>query len=196
MGLQDLLDERETFITRIAVAHAQIQDAVELISDAFLDGKKLLIFGNGGSAADAQHMAAEFVGRFHPPEIVGKWVRRGLPAIALTTDTSAITAIANDWSYDYVFRRQLEALGQPGDVALGITTSGASSNVLEALAHAKTMGLGTIIIVGTDQKLPVNRDIVIALGPGRTPIVQERMLAVEHIICELVEERLRPLGVL
>lgn len=181
---EDLVLERETFSHRLLAAFSQVLDAVEIIERAFRGGNKLLICGNGGSAADSQHMAAEFVGRFERD-------RSGLPAIALTTDTSAITAIGNDWSYDYVFRRQLEALGRRGDVILGITTSGKSGNVLEALAHAKNMGLRTIGLVGRKGDMEAVSDVLIDIGPGRTPVVQERMLAVEHMVCELVEDKLR-----
>jgi len=112
--------------------------------DALLSHHRVFLFGNGGSAADAQHIAAELVGRF---QLQG---RRGLPAISLTTDTSALTAIANDFSYDVIFARQVEALGQPGDVAIGITTSGNSPNVIKAIQKAREMGMHTAVLTGGD----------------------------------------------
>lgn len=184
-AVDSLIREREDFITFLSGARYDITKAVSEISLAFKRGNKLLICGNGGSAADSQHMAAEFVGRFEKD-------RAGLPAIALTVDTSAITAIGNDWSFDYVFRRQLEALGQRNDVILGISTSGKSRNILDALAHARDMGLKTIGLVGRNGgDMPSVCDVLINVYGERTPIIQERQLAIEHMICELVEDQLR-----
>lgn len=182
---KNLVKQREGFAQSIDHAEASIHCAVDTIVAAFKRGNKLLICGNGGSAADSQHMAAEFVGRFEKD-------RPGLPAIALTVDTSALTAIGNDWSYEYVFRRQLEALGKQGDVILGITTSGKSGNVLDALKHAQVMGIKTIGLTGPeDTPLRNMCDVYISVGADRTSLIQERQLAVEHIICELVESQLR-----
>jgi D-sedoheptulose 7-phosphate isomerase len=191
MPFDDLVGARRGFIDGIEAARSDVLRAVKLVASAFSDGRTLFICGNGGSAADAQHMAAEFVGRF------GK-ERSGLPAIALTTDTSALTAIANDWDYAYVFRRQLEALGLRGDVIIGISTSGASKNVLEAFAHARSVGISTIGIVGVrDCELAQLSDVLISVSASKefTPIVQEKQLAIEHMICELVEDELRVAGV-
>jgi rfaE bifunctional protein nucleotidyltransferase chain/domain len=159
-------------------------DAVERAAAALVAcvrrGGKVLAFGNGGSAADAQHMAAELVGRF-------LLERRGLPAIALTTDTSALTAIANDFGFERVFARQVEALGRRGDVAVAISTSGRSPNVLAGVRSAQAAGLRTIAVVGPGGSeleqladLPV---VVEASGPA----LQEGQLTVEHALCELVE---------
>ena len=173
----------------MALSNCVVEDSiikcVNAISKTFLTGGKLFICGNGGSAADAQHMAAELVGRFGEE-------RPGLPAIALTTDSSALTAIANDWNYEYVFKRQLEALGRPGDVILGISTSGASKNVLGTLAHARPQGITSLGLTGTaDTMMQHVCDVLINVGGSSTPIIQERMLVVEHTVCQLVEEKLR-----
>lgn len=182
-----LINERKELISALSSPNVEssVSQAVDVIVKAFLAGGRLYICGNGGSAADAQHMAAEFVGRFCDD-------RPGLPAIALTTDTSALTAIANDWSYNYVFKRQLEALVRPYDVVLGISTSGASQSVLDALAYAKTQLCRTVALTGSRGVSMVDHaDIVINVGAISTPIIQERMLVVEHVICQLVEEKLR-----
>src|SRR6058998_221757 len=129
---------REVFLQENADA---LERAVDLVAEALAAGRKLLLFGNGGSAADAQHLAAEFVGRFQRE-------RRALPAIALTTDTSALTALANDYGFDVIFSRQLEGLGKKGDISIGITTSGNSPNVIEGIKKAKELGLKTIVLTG------------------------------------------------
>lgn len=182
LTVQELLTRRLEIISGVEGATKEITRASQLIADCFHRKSRLFIFGNGGSAADAQHMAAEFVGRFSRD-------RPGLPAIALTTDTSALTAIANDWDYSYVFKRQLEALAHQGDVVLGITTSGKSRNVLDALEHAYGKGITTICITcDKDTDATLYSDVIIATGGNATPIIQERMLIVEHIICELVDD--------
>jgi len=163
---------------------ANIEKAAIAIINSFKDGGKLLIFGNGGSAADSQHIAAELVGRF-------KMQRNGLPAIALTTDTSALTAIANDYGYDVVFSRQIEALGAKGDVALGISTSGNSKNVIEAFKKAKALGIKTIALAGSDGgKMKSEADISIIVASKDTPRVQESQGMIGHILCALIEEDL------
>lgn len=155
--------------------------------DTFRSGGKLLVFGNGGSAADAQHMAAEFVNRF-------KINRRPLPAIALTTDTSILTSIGNDFSFDEIFVKQVQALGKEGDLVLGISTSGNSPNVVKAVAAAREMKLRTAVLTGgTGQpggKLGGIADLVLNVPSDSTPHIQEAHLWVEHIICELVEKEL------
>lgn len=156
--------------------------AAQAISDALKAGHKLLVFGNGGSAADAQHVAGELVGRFQRE-------RAAMPAIALTVDTSILTAIGNDYSFRQVFARQVEALGQPGDVALGISTSGESPNVVAALQAAKAKGLKTIALTGRDGG-SVGRaaDIHVNVPDQNTQRVQEVHMTLLHVMCEVIEE--------
>jgi D-sedoheptulose 7-phosphate isomerase len=159
-----------------------IMKAVEMISDSMKCGNKLMICGNGGSAADAQHMAGEFVGRFRKD-------REPLAAIALTTDTSVLTSIANDYSYDNVFDRQVRVFGKEGDVLFGISTSGSSRNIFEAFKIAKKLSVKTILLTGnTERDISRYSDIVIKTPASDTPRIQEMHLLVEHIICEIVEE--------
>jgi len=154
----------------------------ELLIDAFRGKKKVILFGNGGSAADAQHIAAEFVGRFALD-------RAALPALALSVNTSCITAIGNDYGFDLVFARQIEALGQAGDVAIGISTSGNSPNVIQAVSLAKKMGLHTIALCGNGGgKLTNAADHCICVPSNETPRIQECHILIGHIISELVEK--------
>ncbi len=165
-----------------------ISQVVEMIRDALGSGKKLLLMGNGGSAADAQHFAAEIVGRF-------RLERRGLPAIALTTDTSILTAIGNDYGYEAVFRRQVEAFAVEGDVAIGISTSGNSENVHSALLLARQMGCRTVGILGKDGgtiREIVDTDLTVPCSD--TPRIQEGHILMIHIICDLVETAFFPQG--
>jgi len=153
---------------------------------AVKSGRKLLLFGNGGSAADCQHIAADFVGRLALD-------RRALPAIALTVNTSSLTAIANDYGFERVFSRQLEALGRPGDVAIGVSTSGNSPNVLKGIATARKMGLKTIAFTGTPGgKLCKLRglDCCVRAPSSSTPRIQECHILIGHIISEIVEQEL------
>lgn len=161
-----------------------IERAVDVIHDAFASGHKLLVFGNGGSSADAQHLTAEFVGRFVAE-------RRPLPAIALTTNQAILTAWSNDYSFDDVFARQVEALGTAGDVAFGISTSGTSPNVLNALRRARERGLKTIGLTGnTGGKMAELCDVLLAAPVTSTARVQEVHLVTYHTICGAVEARL------
>ena len=161
-----------------------IEKAVKAIIRSLRAGGKLLIFGNGGSAADSQHIAAEFVGRF-------KMERRALPAIALTVNTSAITAIANDYGYDVIFSRQIEALGSGKDIALGISTSGNAKNVISGVKMARSLGMTTISLTGGNGGgLKKLSDISIVAGSKDTPRIQESHILIAHIICELVEQGL------
>jgi D-sedoheptulose 7-phosphate isomerase len=157
--------------------------AADILLEAFRAGKKLLIFGNGGSASDAQHIACEFVSKF-------RLERQGLPAIALSTDTSILTAIPNDYHFDRIFKRQVEALGQEGDVAIGISTSGNSPNVLAAIAEAKGKGMATIGLCGADGKLKDAVDVAICVPSTDTPRIQESHIAIGHIICDIVEKEM------
>ena len=161
----------------------RITDAARLIVYAIKSGNKLMICGNGGSAADAQHVAGEFVCRFYKD-------REPLPAIALTTDTSVLTSISNDYSYDDVFSRQVKALGKSGDVLLGISTSGSSMNVLEAFKTAQAMGIKTVLLTGQIEKeIAKISDLTIHTPSTDTPRIQEMHLLIEHIICEIVENQ-------
>lgn len=159
--------------------------AIEVISAALRDGQKLLLFGNGGSAADAQHIAAEFVNRF-------KLERTPLPAIALTTDTSALTSIANDYGYEHVFSKQVRALGRRGDVALAISTSGNAPNVLAAASTCRDLGIRVIALTGGSAgRLAALADLVLCVpGTNDTARIQETHILIGHTICELVDVEL------
>lgn len=155
--------------------------AAQTIAEALRAGGKLLVFGNGGSAADAQHLSAELVGRFQKE-------RAAIPAIALTVDTSVLTSVANDYSFKQVFARQVEALGRPGDVALGISTSGESPNVVAALQAAKAQGLKTVALTGRDGG-SVGRvaEIHVNVPDQNTQRVQEVHQTLIHVLCEVIE---------
>jgi D-sedoheptulose 7-phosphate isomerase len=157
-----------------------------LIADSMRNGGKLLIFGNGGSAADATHLAAEFVGRF-------RYDRAPLPALSLTDNPAAISAIANDFAFEDIFARQIRAFGQPGDVAMGISTSGTSLNVVSGLQTAAELELQTIALTGgRGGALAASADICLRMPTTDTARVQECYLLVGHILCELVEHTLFP----
>jgi D-sedoheptulose 7-phosphate isomerase len=159
-----------------------IASAVELVTAALRGGGKLLVMGNGGSAADAQHFAAELVGRFRRE-------RAALPAIALTTDTSVLTAIGNDYGFATIFRRQVEALARPGDVICGISTSGCSPNVVQALETARKMNCRTLALTGGNGGLMrALADVAVVVPSDQTPFVQEAHLTIIHILCELIEQ--------
>ena len=164
---------------------AALERAVDLVTEALTGARKVLLFGNGGSAADAQHIAAEFVGRFMRE-------RRPLAAIALTTDTSALTAIGNDYGYDEVFARQVRALGATGDVAIALSTSGRSPNVLHAVEACKELGIKTIGLTGGDGgPLAGKVDLSLRVSASRlSPRIQETHILIGHVICELVDRRL------
>lgn len=154
------------------------------LAEAFRRGNKLLVMGNGGSAADAQHLAAEIVGRF-------RMERRGLPAISLSTDTSILTAIANDYGFESVFRRQVEALSLPGDLVLGISTSGNSPNVHSALELARERGCRTMGLLGKDGgSIRELCDLALVVPSSDTPAIQEAHITIIHIVCDLVEKAL------
>ncbi|GAC1432804.1 MAG: D-sedoheptulose 7-phosphate isomerase [Candidatus Velthaea sp.] len=162
----------------------QVAAIVAAMIKAFRSGKKVLWFGNGGSAADAQHLAAEFSGRFLRE-------RGGLPSEALSVNTSALTAIGNDFGYDRVFSRQVEAFAQPGDVVVGITTSGTSKNVVLALEEAKKRGAVTVTFTGNGGGKVAEIADLSLIGPdGYSAIVQEVHITMGHIICDLVEQDL------
>jgi D-sedoheptulose 7-phosphate isomerase len=163
---------------------AAVVAAADLMTRAFDSGGQALIFGNGGSAADAQHFACELVGRYRRE-------RRAMPAVALTTDTSTMTAIANDYGFDRIFVRQIEALGRPGDVAVGITTSGASANVVTALQFAKSRGLRTVAFTGGGGGTAgAAAEVHVRVPHDLTPRVQEVHRTLIHAVCELIESRI------
>ena len=162
----------------------KLLDVIKLISHAFEAGNKLFFFGNGGSAADAQHIAAEFVNRYvinRPP----------LPAIALTTDTSILTSVSNDLTFNEIFAKQLRALGKEKDVAIGITTSGNSPNVIKAFEVAKEMGMKTVGLTGNDGGITGRMvDFPLIVPSTSTPRIQEAHILIGHILCEMVEHSL------
>jgi D-sedoheptulose 7-phosphate isomerase len=171
--------ERLLRTTEIVSAIARIS---EILVDAFQRGRKVLLFGNGGSAADAQHIAAEFVGRF-------AFDRPALPALALSVNTSCVTAIGNDYGFDQVFSRQIAAIAQPGDVAIGISTSGNSPNVVAALSLSKEKGLHTVALTGcSGGELKNVADYCICVPSNETPRIQECHILIGHIISQLVEQ--------
>ncbi len=171
---------------KLALDPAPIAYAAELMRDAVLAGKKVLLCGNGGSAADAQHIAAELVGRF----VVE---RRPLAAIALTTDTSALTAIANDYGYEHVFSRQVEALGNEGDILIAITTSGTSKNVVAAVEVARKRGMKVIALTGAKGAAFVaSCDAGVAVPSSITARVQECHIVIGHLLCEVIDEAFAP----
>jgi len=161
-----------------------IEKAARTMIEALKTGNKILFFGNGGSAADAQHLAAELVGRFLKD-------RAALPGLALTTDTSILTALSNDFGFETVFARQIEGLAKPGDVAFGISTSGNSKNVLTALEKAREMSCKTIGLLGCDGgRIAEVVDVSITVPCRATPRVQESHITIGHILCGLVEDEL------
>jgi D-sedoheptulose 7-phosphate isomerase len=163
---------------------ARVERAASLIVDAFRQGRKLLVYGNGGSSADAQHICGELVGRFLKE-------RRGLPAIALGSNQAVLTAWGNDYTFDSVFERQVEALGQPGDVAWGISTSGNSPNILLAHRAAKQLGMTTIGMTGLGGgQLASLSDILLPAPIRETPRIQEIHLVTYHTICAAIEDEL------
>jgi D-sedoheptulose 7-phosphate isomerase len=160
---------------------SSIRKISDRIVEAMKSGNKLMIAGNGGSAADAQHVAGEFVNRFH-------FDRPGLPCIALSTDTSVLTAVGNDYAFARVFQKQIEALGKAGDVFIGITTSGNSPNILDAMKLCKKMHISTIGLTGLKAgKIDEFCDYLIKVPSDETPRIQEAHILIEHIICGIVE---------
>ncbi len=171
-------------LTRDTTLHAILTDAAEATAEALKSGRKLMVAGNGGSAADAQHLVAEFVSRLSHD-------RPAMRAIALTTDSSILTAVGNDYGFDRLFARQIEAIGQSGDVFMGISTSGKSSNVLRALELCREMGITTIGLTGrSGGKMPPVCDYCLRMPSDTTMYIQQAHLALEHIFCMIVECRL------
>jgi len=158
-----------------------VSNVSNLVISAYNNGNKVLLAGNGGSAADAQHIAAEFVSRFF-------FDRPGLPALALTTDTSMLTAIGNDYGYDKLFSRQLQAQSKEGDIFIGISTSGNSENIIHAVHMAKELGITSVILCGDGGQLKDLADIAICVPSLITPYIQECHICIGHMICAIVEE--------
>ncbi len=185
--LAEAVAEANLLKSKIAAEQSgQVEAAAGLLAETLRQGGKILLFGNGGSAADAQHLAAEFVNRFQierPP----------LAALALTTDTSVLTSIANDYDFQEVFAKQVRALGKAGDAALGLSTSGRSPNVVLALEAARQMGLKTIALSGGDGgPVAAAADVAIVVPSRSTPRIQEVHITIGHILCELVDYLLFP----
>jgi D-sedoheptulose 7-phosphate isomerase len=186
-NIKKLFDASSTLISQSKILSVEIKNCIEIILNAFENNNKILIFGNGGSAADAQHMAAEFISRFY-------FDRPSLPAIALTTDTSILTSIGNDYSFEKIFSRQCESLVKQDDVIIAISTSGKSKNVLQAIETSKNLGAKIISLTGNDGRiLKEKSDICIEIPSNDTPRIQEGHRIVIHIICQLVEEHFKDL---
>jgi D-sedoheptulose 7-phosphate isomerase len=187
--MKNIIEEsiKESMRTKESLLKGQVESiekAARIIIKSLRLGGKVLIFGNGGSASDSQHMAAELVGRF-------KKERRALAAIALTVNTSILTALGNDYGYDAIFSRQVSALGKKGDVAIGLSTSGNSMNVLNAVKEAKSLDMGTIGLSGCNGgKLGKACDVSIVVNSDDTPRVQESHITIIHILCDLIETEL------
>ncbi|MDY0121021.1 MAG: D-sedoheptulose 7-phosphate isomerase [Sulfurimonas sp.] len=166
-----------------------IADVAQKCVQLYKNGKKTLLAGNGGSAADAQHIAAELVGRYG-------FDRPSIPSLALTTDTSNLTAIGNDYGYDYVFSRQLEGMGQEGDLFIGISTSGNSQNIINAFLSAKKKGITTVALVGRDGgEMAKIADISLIVPSSSTPRIQESHILIGHILCDIIEKEMFGEGV-
>jgi len=182
--IQAFRESAEVKVHFIQMNSEALGQMVKMVVEAFKSGNKILLFGNGGSAADAQHIAAEFVNRFlieRPP----------LPAIALTTDTSVLTSISNDYGYADTFSKQIKALGREGDVAIGISTSGASPNVIKAIKVSKEMGLKTVGLSGGDGgELAKLVDIALVVDSQSIPRIQEVHITIGHVLCEMVDQML------
>lgn len=183
--LTKIIEESVEVKKRVVAEHVAVLNKItQALRICLAEGHKVLLFGNGGSAADSQHIAAELVSKFFRD-------RKALPAIALTTDTSIITSVANDYSFEEVFARQIEALGQRGDAAIGISTSGNSPNVLKAMNMSKQKGLITIGLTGEDGgKLKNAVDICFCAPSKSTPRIQEVHITVAHAICDIIEQEL------
>ncbi len=181
-NIQRIIDEHQNALDFVKTRKEKIKEIADIIIDTLDRGKKLIIMGNGGSAADSQHFAAEIVGRFQKE-------RKALPAIALSTDTSILTAVGNDYGFDKIFSRQVEAFGEEGDAVICFSTSGNSENVIQAADAASQIGCRTIGFLGRDGgKLKDKCDVSIVVEIETTARVQEMHLMIYHIICELVEK--------
>ncbi len=183
MDIQKVIAEHIATAERLMALESDISAICNLCNEAILRGQKILLAGNGGSAADAQHIAAEFIGRFVKE-------RQSFPAIALTVDTSALTAIANDYGFERVFARQIEGLGNEGDVFIGISTSGNSASIIKAAEKAREKGLKIVLFLGRDGGILRGMgDAEIIVPSDKTAHIQEMHILIGHIICEFVDER-------
>lgn len=179
--LRAALAEHQAVMARLETLLPQIATVAEIMRDCLKRGNKILLMGNGGSAADSQHIAAEIVGRY-------KRERRGLPAIALTTDTSILTSVGNDYGFEFIYSRQVEALCVPDDVVFGISTSGNSANVVRAIETAKQLGAITVgMLGGSGGKLAALCDHSLVMPTNDTPRIQEAHIFIGHMLCELAE---------
>lgn len=183
-NLKDKINIRKDQLDQLR-SNRTVFEAIELIEMALKNGRKILIFGNGGSATQSEHFASEMVNRFYIN-------RRGLPAIALTANSSNITAIGNDFDFNVIFSKQIEALGNEGDIALGLTTSGKSKNVLAAFKTAKSMNLKSIALVGNyvNDLEDIGINIMISINSDDTPVIQEIHLFILHTIAEILERKI------
>jgi len=186
VDIKAAIESHKQAIENVAKLEAQLQKVITAVVETINSGQTILTCGNGGSAADAQHFAAELTGRY-------EFDRRGYPAIALTTDSSALTSIGNDYGFDYVFSRQLEALGRKGDLLIAISTSGNSANVINAVNRAKEMGIKTVGLLGRDGgKLAKLVDLPLTIAVEKTPRIQEAHILMLHLICDAFELKENP----
>ena len=185
MKIEELVHKRIRVLQSVSPAQFELMKTLaDGISNAFINGNKILVFGNGGSAAESQHFTTELIGRFRQN-------RRSLPAISLNSDATALTAIANDFGYDYVFSRQVEGLAEKGDVVIGISTSGTSLSVINALDAGVNQGANCFLLTGNRENLELNSSVTrVGVGGSITALIQEMHLTLIHIVCELVEDKL------
>lgn len=182
MSIENQLEENRKVFNQIILKKEKIEKMADLIVNVLRNGNKIMICGNGGSASQAQHFAAEIVGRYQKE-------RRGYPAIALTTDTSIITSVSNDYSYEDVFSRQVEAIGKNGDLLVGLSTSGTSKNVRKAFEIAKGLGIKRVSLLGKEGTIADLSDVFISIE-GSTPRIQEAHLFIIHYLCSVIDEKL------
>jgi len=179
--IREIIDESVLLHSRLIDVVSEIRTAAGMMVDAIAGGSKVMFAGNGGSAADAQHLAAELVNRFRKD-------RQPLAGLALTTDTSVITSVGNDFSFEDIFSKQVRALGRKGDVLVGISTSGNSRNIVRALDQARSMGVSTIALTGEGGAMRDHADCTIAVPSRDTPRIQEAHILIGHILCEIIED--------
>lgn len=179
--IRSIIEESRVVHGKLHEVIPDISAAAEVLVRCIGNGNKIMFAGNGGSAADAQHLAAELVNRF-------RMERRPLPGLALTTDTSILTSIGNDYSFDEIFEKQLRALGKSGDALVGISTSGTSPNIVRSFRAAGEMGISTIAMTGQGGNLSDLADVVISVPSGTTARIQEMHILIGHILCEIIED--------